>query len=75
MDGCSPQQAEGWLEYRIDDQEEWTMGYFAISVGMMAEMMAREHIVVVGHLLLQHLSPAIKNAQKLVDADVDSGNR
>ena len=40
VDGCSPQQAEGWLEYRIDDQEEWTMGYFAISVGMMAEMMA-----------------------------------
>ena len=40
VDGCKPRQAEGWLEYKIDDQEEWTMGYFAISVGMMAEMMA-----------------------------------
>ena len=36
---CTPPQGQGWLEYKIDDQQEWTMGYFVITVGMMAEMM------------------------------------
>ena len=38
VDGCTPPQAQGWLEYKIRDEDEWTKGYFLISTGMMLDV-------------------------------------